>query len=314
MHTYCTIINSGYIAFAKVLWQSLRTNSPSARLQVLITDLSSPDEAEKFNIDNSFTCHAVQSLTESPVALEIYKKYSGTNNDSFRWALKPVFITCLLKNGYEKVIYLDADLYFTGNPDFLFRELDTASVLLTPHWSNTNPFVFEDGLFSMLRGGIFNAGFIGASADGLAAMEWWAGLCHYRIEKVPELGLNDDQKYLDLLPVEFEKVCIVRHRGCNLASWNIDTNVRGIQNGKLMINGKFEPVFIHFTRETIHHIRNGNDALLKPYLIQYLEQLRDHEWSAENLPEKNSFLYTIKQKTQIRTRIKRLLFRLAQKI
>lgn len=314
MQTFCTIIDSGHIAYARVLWHSLRAHSPSARLQVLITDLSSASAVRSYNTEEAFTCHDINALLNAPFAQAIYTKYSGTNNDQFRWALKPVFINWLLGNGYGKVIYLDADLFFTGCPDFLFDELNTASVLLTPHWSNTDPFVFEDGLFSMLRGGLFNAGFVGASIEGKAAMEWWAGLCHYRTEKVPELGLNDDQKYLDLLPVEFEHVSIVRHRGCNLASWNMDTNTRELRNGKLLIRGLFDPVFIHFTQDTRYHINNGNDELLKPYLVQYLELLRQYGWTGNHLPDKKSFLYTVKKNTRIRTRIKQLFFRLAQKI
>ncbi|MBK9568929.1 MAG: hypothetical protein IPO53_02675 [Chitinophagaceae bacterium] len=115
-----------------------------------------------------------------------------------------------------------------------------------------------------MRNGLFNAGFVGASKKGLPALKWWSGACHYKIDRQPELGIFVDQKYLDILPVEYPDIEILQHRGCNIACWNMDTNKRTICNGKLLINDKYEAVFIHFTHETIQQILNGNDYQLRP--------------------------------------------------
>lgn len=302
------------MAFAKTLWQSICRFSPAATLHVLVTDRTTPASASEFNQDTGLICHDSNTVLTSPTAKGIYKKYAAGNKDRFRWALKPVFIAWLLESGYNKVIYLDSDIYFTSNPDFLFKELDTAAILLTPHWRNTNPLISEDGLFSVLRDGLFNAGFVGASASGASAMNWWAELCHYRTEKAPELGLYDDQKYLDLMSVEFENVSVLKHRGCNLAAWNIDTNFRKIIDGELKINSTYDPVFIHFTKDTIYNIQKGNDVLLKPFLEQYYEQLRAYNWQGDLLPLEKTFLYTLKQNTRIRTRLKRFFFWLSQRL
>ena len=195
-----------------------------------------------------------------------------------------------------------------------------SSVLLTPHWNNINPLEFEDGLFSIMRNGMFNAGFIGAAKNGIPAMKWWAGMCHYKMDRQVELGIYDDQKYLDLLPVEFPGSGILRHQGCNLASWNIDTCKREIINGKLMINKIYEPVFIHFAKDTITNILNRNDELLKPYLDEYIQALQNENFdllkNLDNLDHAkfNSSLYSIKHKLRLRTRLKRFLFRLAEKL
>lgn len=309
MDTFCTIITADYFPYSKVLFDSIRSNSCNAAFHVLVTDGNQKQEN-----NHLFYTDTINELLNTEIASRIYKKYAATNTDQFRWALKPVYISWLLNKGYDKVIFLDPDLYFVSSPEILLKELDTASVILTPHWNNPNPLSFEDGLFSIMRNGMFNAGFAGASGQGKDAMNWWAEMCHYKTEKLPELGIYDDQKYLDLLPIEFENVRILKQRGYNLASWNIDSSKREIVNGKLMINFSYEPVFIHFTKSTIEHIVNGNDALLRPYLDRYIAELKKAGVTQpRELPKENIF-HLIKRKTLLRTRFKRFLFKLAEKL
>ena len=185
-----------------------------------------------------------------------------------------LFIAYLLKNGSEKVIYVDPDIYFVSDFNFLFEKLNESHILLTPHWSNIDPSANEQGLYHILLDGLFNAGFIGASEKGLDAINWWGYACHFKMEKNRELGLFDDQKYLDILPVHFDNVEILNHKGCNLAAWNFGTCKREIVDGQLMINRQFEPVFIHFTSDTIANIINHNDKYLIPYLEEYVDLLK----------------------------------------
>jgi len=194
------------------------------------------------------------------------------------------------------------------------------SVLLTPHWANIDPTENEDSLLAVLKGGLYNAGFVGVNKKGAKAMAWWAGLCHYKTEDLTGLGLFVDQKYLDILPVQFDNVQVIKHRGCNLASWNIDTSKREWLHGKLMINKIDEPVFIHFAKDTIVNIINKNDALLQPYLDEYIAALKEENFELlDKLGDFNpakyqSAAYTIKYKLQVRTRLKRFFFKLAEKL
>jgi hypothetical protein len=315
MNTFCTIITADYLPFAKVLHASLQKNVPGTTLQVLVVDqtdfTSSPD----------FTIYSIDTVITSPVAKGIYKKYAHTNPDHFRWALKPVFISYLLQQGFDKVIFADPDTFFVNNFSFLFDELDANTILLTPHWANLNPFENEGSLIDVMRGGLFNAGFIGVNKNGMEALNWWAEMCHYKTEKNEELGLFVDQKYLDILPVQFNAVKIIKHQGCNLASWNVQTCKREIINGKLTINQQFEPVFIHFNRETIVNILNRNDKLLHPYLEEYSQLLKYEGVDLQNNSDKyldfskfNSPFIKLKYRLLLRTRFKRFLFKLAEKL
>jgi lipopolysaccharide biosynthesis glycosyltransferase len=313
MQTFCTIITAEYLPFAKVLYASLKKYAPDISLQVLIVDENT------FQSSGNFILHTIDAVTTSPVAKGIYKKYAHTNQN-FRSALKPVFITYLLQNGFDKVIYADGDLYFVSNFYFLFDELDTNNILLTPHWANLNPLENEGSLKDLMRGGLYNAGFVGANKDGAVSLKWWAEMCHFKTEENLDLGLFFDQKYLDILPVQFENVKIIKHQGCNLASWNIETCKREIVDGKLAINKLFEPVFIHFAKETIVNILNNNDKLLAPFLNDYVSALQ-HEnvdllsnFSALDKKKYTSAFYKLKHRLRLRTRFKRLLFKLAEKL
>lgn len=77
--------------------------------------------------------------------------------------MKPVFISYLLENGFEKVIFTDCDIFFFNDYAFLYQELDDAAVLLTPSFMTRYPDVLENEFISLFKYGIYNAGFIGAS-------------------------------------------------------------------------------------------------------------------------------------------------------
>jgi hypothetical protein len=292
----------------------MKKYAPDISLQVLVVGKND------FSSSENFVIHAVDSLLASPVAKGIYQKYAHTNPSQFRWALKPVFIAHLLQNGFDKVIFTDADMYFVSHFKFLFDELDTSHVLLTPHWANLDPFENEGSLKDVLHGGLYNAGFVGVNQNGKDAMQWWAEMCHYKTEEDPAMGLFYDQKYLNILPVQFDGIKIVKHQGCNLASWNVQTCKREIMNGKLMINGIFEPVFIHFNSETIANILRRNDKHLYPFLEEYIQLFSnvgyDLKGNYKNLDfsKFNSPFLKLKYKLLIRTRFKRFLFKLAERL
>ena len=314
MQTVCTIITANYLPLAKVLHTSLQRHVPGTSLQVLVVDKNN------FTSTDGLTIYSFDTISNSPIALQIEKKYAPTNADHFRWALKPVFISYLLQNGFDKVIFADPDLYFVNNFNFLFDELDSNNILLTPHWANINPLEKESGLIDVLSGGLYNAGFVGANKKGAEAINWWAAMCHYKMDRQKELGIYDDQKYLDILPVQFSGVKVLKHQGCNLASWNIDTCKREMINGRLLINEQFEPIFIHFARETIANIINRNDKLLQPYLEEYIQLLKNEnfdpltDFTDHTLSKYSTRSYKLKHQLRLRTRLKTFLFKLAGKL
>jgi hypothetical protein len=318
MKTFCTIITKNYFPFALALYKSIYKFDNATTLQVLVVDATESDE--DIDLYPGISFHSVKDIFNYGLTASIYRKYAYINQDNFRWALKPIFISYLLEYGFNKVIYTDCDIYFYNDYHFLFDELDTSSILLTPHWINSDPLKDELSFLSLLRDGIFNAGFIGANTMALPALTWWANVCHYSMDVNPEVKIREDQGYLNLFPVKFEKVNIIRHRGCNVSAWNQIECKRELVNGEVLINGLYPIIFIHFNWMAFQEIMKGHDGLLLPHLNEYRKVFEE---SGANLSFfHNDFhlyyapnaLFRLKWRMKIRTRVKQLLFLMAKKL
>ena len=313
MYHFCTIGSGNYLPFIETLFHSLRRQDENVVLHALLTDGTMPPAKNE-----NLRFYSIDQLLEEPYVREIVDKY-GYRNDYMRWALKPVLLLYIYKK-YGKVIYVDNDIYFFKKFDFLFTELDRCSVILTPHWCSFLPLPNEENFKTNFQIGLFNAGFVGASEQSADILTWWTKACLYKMERNDKEGLFDDQRYLDLVPIIDENACILRHRGCNLGSWNMHQNKRTLVNNEVMINGTYPVVFVHFNHDTIWHILNGNDHLLQPYFAEYEKSFattgNDLQTYIKSLKDWKDLdiVHKLKHKTLIRTRLKNWLFRLSQKL
>lgn len=220
----------------------------------------------------------LSDLNTDTKAQRVIAKYSS-NADKLRWSLKPVFMKHLLIGSsvtLEKIIYVDNDIFFYNDYEFLFDLLDQHNFLLTPHYYRNDPRSYQNWFEANFRVGLYNAGFVGARKTAVSGLDWWAECCLYRCEKNIFRGLFDDQKYLDLLPVIDSKTHIVRHQGCNVAGWNTEVCKRVIVDHVVRINGEYPIVFIHYNDTTIREIIHGNDGILFNYFRRYVEVLRKY--------------------------------------
>ena len=280
--TFCTIITADYINYALALNSSLLKYSSGIEMNVLISD-SKKNFSVLVKDHPNINLYNYDDLCQKGIGKKIKDKYMDSEMDCFRWSMKPVFISYLLKLGFDQVFYLDSDLYFFSNFDFLSKELEHYSVLLTPHWRASDPYMDKNNFSILQTSGLFNAGFIGVSTSGILAMDWWSNTCAYKCKKSPEKGLFVDQGYLDLLPIYFDGVKILRHRGCNVANWNqIECKRHLSAEGEVRINTDTDIIFVHFTRSTIDGIQRGDDGLLKPYLDEFLTSLEKYKHTNQN--------------------------------
>jgi hypothetical protein len=262
---------------------SLQTNE--FVLHVLVIDETPPQESANIKF------YELKHLSSNQASRAI-SRY-GKKADALRWTMKPLFMRHLL-HGHESVIYVDNDVAFYSSPEFLFKELNNHSILLTPHDYEHSPYENQNWLEANFKIGLYNAGFIGASIDAKAALEWWAECCIYRCEKSYWRGLYDDQKYLDLMPILDRNTKVLDHKGCNVAGWNRNTSCRTTTNGITNILDLYEIVFIHFNYYTIRMIIEGKDEALKPHWQQYFELLKkyrgdlkeNHLYTKDTLSEK----------------------------
>lgn len=166
--------------------------------------------------------------------------------------IKPFVVRHLLeKRECRAVLYFDPDIVLFSRLDDLLEEFEANSILLTPHLTKpelTLEAIMDNEICS-LRHGIFNLGFVGVRNDeqGKAFTDWWAERCrHFCVDDMGS-GLFVDQRWVDLAPVFFEGVKILKSPRFNVATWNITTReLKETPRGCFMVDG--QPLgFYHFT-------------------------------------------------------------------
>lgn len=270
-YTFCTIVTSDFIPIAKSLSESIKQFNKQIELHVLVVDAHHDADPREGNF------HTLKEISNVEFFHEIEKKYSKKHKkDKFRWSLKPVFINHLLSEGFEKVIFIDPDLYFFNDFTFLFDDLNNYNVLLSPHWRSLDPNVDRRDFTRNYSNGLFNGGLVGFNKKAINSVLWWAKMCSYACEIDLKKGLYVDQGYLTLLPLIEENTKIIHHRGCNVASWNDIENQRVEINGEVYINGKYPIIFIHFSNKIFERAAKGIDNTLDKCIISYCKSLLRH--------------------------------------
>lgn len=239
-----TICTKSHIPNALATMESIKRNSSiNIDFLIIITDIF-----ENLEI-NDCQIYAANSFTDY---YKIISDKYGINSNETRWTLKPYCLMRALKI-YKKVIYIDPDIYFVNDIKKIYDEI--TGILLTPHFRT----IFnDDGDLNTLlfTHGYFNAGFIGCLKDNccLDCLSLWGKSCLARCEKNLDMGIHDDQKYLELMFIEFDCVRKTKNKGMNIGGWNIyDIDFENI-----------DPIFFHFSpsSDNLDHLdyqKNNNE-------------------------------------------------------
>lgn len=221
--------------------KSVLANAPECDVAILVVDSKR---------DVSIDDHRIEIIwaqdTEFPNYLSAAFKY---NIIEFNTALKPHVASMLLRR-YQKVIYLDPDVYVFGSLDPLLDKLDKYDFLLSPHTLTPYPDDLRPDVFDLLRFGAYNLGFFAArrAPNTQALIDWWDHCCQRDCWYEPALGLGVDQKWMDLVPAFFNNVHILRSPGVNVAFWNLHERVISKDgNGRWIVNGEHPLLFFHFS-------------------------------------------------------------------
>lgn len=239
-----TTSSANYFAFSKTLLHSVSEHHGDVDLHFLLVD-------EVADL-SPFTGQGTYEVTTvDRIGIPDYKKMAFVYNlVEFNTAVKPFFIRHLFARGYEKVIYLDPDTLVLDRLDAALEALAEHSIVVTPH--QLAPLENVDGFrpdmtweTAALGTGIFNLGFIAVANtdEGRAFVDWWANRCHYFCFVEAATGLFVDQKWVNLAPCYFKSLHILRHKGYNMAVWNLHD--RRLVDGK--VNGEVPLVFYHFS-------------------------------------------------------------------
>lgn len=262
----CTISTHDYLPKVEALYHSLMDKGTvDYDFYVLLIE-----EKEWESTLNNAVIISLKELEKSKPS-PLYKKYRG---DKLRWALKSVFLQYLIQKGFGQLIYVDNDIFFFDHPEVIFDKLKNADFLLTPHFYQSFPHSNQRWFEANFRVGLYNAGFIACTSHAQEHLAWWEEACIYNIKKNPNRGLFDDQKYLDMLPILFDGVAIIKDRAWNLAAWNDSDFDQAIP-----FDVKNEhPVFIHFTNLALEKWKNTSHKYHKFYK-EYLASLKTRKFT-----------------------------------
>jgi len=153
---------------------------------------------------------------------------------------KELILSLLLDRGFERALFLDADLLLLARLDDLLAQLENCDLLLTPH--HLAPLAGPDRIareVAVLRAGTINGGVYGVrrGEPARAFLGWWRERMRLRGERRPEAGLHHDQRWLDLGRCFVERVGIVRDPGINVAYWNLPERPIGASDGRFTAAG-----------------------------------------------------------------------------
>ena len=238
----CTIIAKNYLAFARVLMASVRQYHPRLKRFVVLVD-HSEGYFEPENED--FVVIHAEDIQISNFKHFLFK-YTIVELCT---AIKPYAIDYLFhRYALDKLVYLDPDIKLYAPLDCVFLELDSHSIVLTPHLTAPLDDDRKPSELDILRSGSYNLGFAGLSnrEESLRFIKWWESRVYDQcVVDVPR-GLFVDQKWVDLVPGLFRDVGILRNPGLNVAYWNLAHRKISRRRRQYSVDG--EPLcFFHFS-------------------------------------------------------------------
>lgn len=238
-----TIVSANYVAYARVLGESVREHFASADFAILVVDRRTPA-----------TEAAVRTLPgrviwAEDLGLPDFERLAYQFDIlELNTALKPTLLSKLLGEGYDAAIYWDPDIRLFASPDPVVSALLQFSVVLTPHTRAPLMDGRRPSDIDIMRHGSFNLGFIAVRGDttGRSLLDWWEDRCLTFGFNDPALGTFVDQKWMDLAPCYFESVHVLRDPGCNVAYWNLHERTVERRSDRLMVADR-PLVFFHFS-------------------------------------------------------------------
>lgn len=243
-----TICSNNYLAQAKTLGDSLFEKNPDYKFIIGLCDKLSED------IDYSF----FENIEIIPVSqLDIYcfdniiKKY---NIIELNTSIKPSFFKYLIRryDNPEMIMYFDPDIQIFDKLNLLEKYLEEYDVLITPHILHpisVDDFSPSENLF--LNYGIYNLGFLALNPNGenaIKLLDWWEDkTLKIGFDRVSD-GLFVDQLWINLAPIFFNKVKVLKEYGFNVAPWNLhERNSIHKVNDDYVLEDNSKLVFYHFS-------------------------------------------------------------------
>lgn len=236
-----TIVSKNYLHFARTLMQSVKSVHECWDRYVLLVDEVRGDFEPT---EEDFTVVEVRRLSLPNIDQFLFR-YTILELNT---AVKPWMLEWLFEKQYERVVYIDPDI-FVYRPMLEVEEAlgNGKLMVLTPHLTGRLDEKAPDEL-AILRAGTYNLGFIALSRHNslFEFLHWWQDKLEFQCVVDIDNGLFVDQKWIDLVPGIFPDVEILRHEGYNVAYWNLFHRAVSWSEDTPTVNG-VPLVFFHFS-------------------------------------------------------------------
>ena len=238
-----TLCSNNYLAQARILAASVRQHQPSWTFIIGLVDKK--DAGIPYD---SFGYEVIEMSGVEPGIDALAGKY---NIIELNTCLKPTFFQYLFgPRNAEQVIYLDPDTRLYGPLEEVEKLLADQDIILTPHILSP---IAQDGLFPdeplFLNYGLYNLGFLALRRTGqtLRFLQWWKDRTYLKGYDLPAKGLFTDQLWINLAPLYFDKVWILRHPGYNMGPWNLHERSLKGRDGQFFLESGEPLAFYHFS-------------------------------------------------------------------
>jgi hypothetical protein len=250
---FCTYFDQHYLPRALALYDSLARHGAAFRLWALCMDEPSFQALQRLRLPG-VEAIALEEFERGDAELQRARQNRSRVEYFFTCTPSlPLFILGRCPE-VDVITYLDADLFFFADPQLVMDELAGASIGIVEHR-------FAKRIRGQVRFGIYNVGWLSFRRDahGLDCLRWWRERClEWCYDRVEERRYAD-QKYLDDWPVRFPNVRVIRHKGANLAAWNIANYRLTERQGQIWVDE--DPlIFFHFQgfKQLTRHLYSSN--------------------------------------------------------
>lgn len=239
MHHFCTYFDRRYLTRGLALHESLRRHCPAFTLWVLCLDEPCHEVLSGLRLPDVRLIRLAELEAADP---ELAATKTNRSLVEYYFTCTPVLPQYVFDRdpAIERLSYLDADLFFFGDPAPLFVEMGDASVGIIGHR-------FAPGLAVLQKFGTYNVGWLTFRRDdeALRCLRWWRERCIEWCYDRCEDGRFADQKYLDTWPTRFKSVVVLRHPGANVAPWNVGGVRLATRRRRITVDGE-RLLFFHF--------------------------------------------------------------------
>jgi hypothetical protein len=257
MDNYCTYFDQHYLVRGLALYQSLKQHCAEFQLWVLCMDSVCYQALAKLQLPELHLI-ALDELERGDA--DLLRAKANRSLIEYYFTCTPSLPLYIFKHWPELqvITYIDADIFLFADPAPLFRELGDHSVAIVEHR-------FPRNIRRLEKLGRYNVGWLSFRRDrnGLACLAWWRERCLEWCYDRYEPTRFADQKYLDHWPSLFSGVVILRHKGVNVAPWNI-TNYRiSADSGAVFVDDQ-PLICFHF-----HGLKHISERMYDPNLATY---------------------------------------------